>query len=313
MSNTCAREPREVIGDQGIANVCSVLGCASSAVAEAEPIEEGLTNSSYKVVVDGSPYVYRVPGVGTEKIIDRRSETFSQGVARELGIDDTFVFEDEKSGWKLSRFIDGCLPFDYHNPEHVVGAMGIARKLHGCGVQSKWSFDLGEKTAELDGLLNEAGYELPADYQALSSMASELVACAKGDGVPQVLCHNDFYEPNFLVKCDQDSLKLYLIDWEYSAMADYASDLGTFICCSDYTVDEALSAISQYFGRTPTKAEKAHCLAYVSLAAWYWYVWALYKDCTGDPVGDWQELWHGYASEYGSLALEAYESKDNLA
>ena len=92
MSNTCVREPREVIGDQGIANVCSVLGCASSAVAEAEPIEEGLTNSSYKVVVDGSPYVYRVPGVGTEKIIDRRSETFFQGVARELGIDDTFVF-----------------------------------------------------------------------------------------------------------------------------------------------------------------------------------------------------------------------------
>lgn len=51
------------------------------------------------------------------------------------------------------------------------------------------------------------------------------------DGVDPCLCHNDFYSPNILVK-DGD---LELIDWEYSAMSDYASDLGTFICCSDYS------------------------------------------------------------------------------
>ena len=303
MSNTCVREPREVIGDQGIANVCSVLGCASSAVAEAEPIEEGLTNSSYKVVVDGSLYVYRVPGVGTEKIIDRRSETFSQGVARELGIDDTFVFEDEKSGWKLSRFIDGCLPFDYHNPEHVAGAMGIARKLHGCGVQSKWSFDLGEKTAELDGLLNEAGYELPADYQALSSMASELAARAKEDGVPQVLCHNDFYGPNFLVRGDETRLT----DGEYAARGDPACDIGNFIAQgSGYTVEQTLDLLPLYYGRKATEAEKRHCLGAVGLVGWYWYVWAMYKEAMGNPMGEWLYIWYKAAKQFSTAAEQLY-------
>ena len=100
--------------------------------------------------------------------------------------------------------------------------------------------------------------------------------------------------------------EMYLIDWEYSAMSDYASDLGTFICCSDYSVDEARHVIELYFGRTPTDAEMRHCLAYVALAAYYWFVWALYKESTGDPVGEWLYLWYRTAKEYSALALKLY-------
>ena len=99
---------------------------------------------------------------------------------------------------------------------------------------------------------------------------------------------------------------MYLIDWEYSSMSDYASDLGTFICCSDYSVDEARHVIELYFGRTPTDAEMRHCLAYVALAAYYWFVWALYKESTGDPVGEWLYLWYRTAKAYSALALDLY-------
>ena len=307
-SRTCSA--KSYIGDAGIRNICSVLECTPKEITEVEPIKEGLTSSSYIVDVNGIAYVYRIPGAGTEEIIDRASETFSQGVARDLGIDDTFVYEDERFGWKLSRYIEGCAPFDYHNPIHVKQAMMIARKLHECGIESKWTFNLNEKTMQIVTLLNGAGYELPKDYAELSDIAARLSHLVGNDDVPCVLCHNDFYKPNFLVKDTGDSQKLYLIDWEYSAMSDYASDLGTFICCSDYTVDEAKSVLREYFNRTLTAAEEAHCLAYVALASWYWYAWALYKDCKGDCVGSWQELWHGYARTYGRLALDTYESID---
>lgn len=302
-----------VIGNTGIRNICSVLDCKPSAIASTAPIEEGLTNSSYKVTVGEHAYVYRVPGAGTEKIIDRAAETFSQGVARDLGIDETFLYEDEDSGWKLSRFVEGCVPFDYHNRDHVSGAMALARKLHTCGISSSWTFDLSEKTTQIERLLDEKGYNFPAGYRELSSIAAQVSALVDQDNVPRVLCHNDFYEPNFLVIETETAPKLFLIDWEYSAMSDYASDLGTFICCSDYSIEEAEQVLHEYFGRTPTKSEKAHCLAYVALAAWYWYVWALYKESEGDPVGDWRELWRGYAETYGQLALESYKSIAKVA
>ena len=91
-------------------------------------------------------------------------------------------------------------------------------------------------------------------------------------------------------------------------MSDYASDLGTFICCSDYTLDEAKRVIEVYFDRTPTASELRHCLAYVALAAYYWFVWALYKEAAGDPVGEWLYLWYRYTKSYSAVALELYES-----
>ena len=114
--------------------------------------------------------------------------------------------------------------------------------------------------------------------------------------------HEAYYAPNFLVSGND----MYLIDWECSTMSEYASDLGTFICCSDYTYEEAGQVFDAYFGRKATLEELRHCLAYVALASYYWFVWALYKESSGDPVGEWLYLWYRYAKQYSALALERY-------
>ncbi len=283
-------------------NICATLGCAREDIDEIAPIKEGLTNLSFRFRVAGQRYVYRHPGAGTEEVISRASETFSQGIARELGIDDTFVFENEHEGWKISRFVDGCVPFDYHNKDHVNKAMAIARLLHGCGEKSQWDFDVFSKAREIEDLLVARSYPLGDDFAELRDAVAAVAERARADAPAPVLSHNDFYAPNFLVHGDQ----IDLIDWEYSAMADYASDLGTFICCSDYTPEEAEAVLTAYFERHPTAAERAHCLAFVAISGWYWFVWALYKEATGDPVGEWLYLWHKYAKTYSALAAEVY-------
>ena len=283
-------------------NICRVLDCSRGDVEGIVPIKEGLTNLSFRFVVRGESYVYRHPGVGTDEIINRASEAFSQAVAKKLGIDDTFIHEDPAEGWKISRFIDGCVPFDYHNEDHVRRAMELGRRLHDSGEKSEWSFDVYRDAVAIVELLGRKSYPSFPDREELGRHAGVLDAFVRADRVEPCLCHNDFYSPNFLVRGEE----MYLIDWEYSAMSDYASDLGTFICCSDYSVDEARHVIELYFGRTPTDAEMRHCLAYVALAAYYWFVWALYKESTGDPVGEWLYLWYRTAKEYSALALKLY-------
>lgn len=214
-------------------------------------------------------------------------------------MDRTFVYEDPETGWKISRFIEGCVEFDYHNPEHIRAAMEIGRKLHGSGARSPWDFDVYEKAVDIVRLLGRVEF---TGFSELAELAERLDAFVKADGVPKVLCHNDFYAPNFLVHEDG----MDLIDWEYSAMSDYASDLGTFICCSDYGIPEAEGAIREYFGREPSAEEMRHCMAYVGLSAYYWFVWALYKDKTGDPVGEWLYLWYRMAGQFGRHAEELY-------
>ena len=283
-------------------NICRVLDCSRGDVEGIVPIKEGLTNLSFRFVVRGESYVYRHPGVGTDEIINRASEAFSQAIAKKLGIDDTFIHEDPAEGWKISRFIDGCVPFDYHNEDHVRHAMELGRRLHDSGEKSEWSFDVYRDAVAIVELLGRKSYPSFPDREELGRNVGVLDAFVRADRVEPCLCHNDFYSPNFLVRGEE----MYLIDWEYSAMSDYASDLGTFICCSDYSVDEARHVIELYFGRTPTDAEMRHCLAYVALAAYYWFVWALYKESTGDPVGELLYLWYRTAKAYSALALDLY-------
>ena len=292
-------------------NISSVLDCDERDLGSFSVIADGLTNLSIRFELDGKPYVYRCAGPGTDAIISRESETFSQGVAKDLGIDRTFIFEDAKAGWKLSHFIEGCVPFDYHDETHVARAMEVARKLHGSGATSPWSFNVCEKAFEIADLLADPAFQSVdeclgpddfPDYDSLRSLAALLDASVRSDGIPAVLCHNDFYEPNFLVHGDE----IDLIDWEYSAMSDYASDLGTFVCCSDYGIDKATRVFAEYFQRDPTPEELRHCMAYVGLSAYYWFVWALFKDATGDPVGNWLTLWHDMAASFGQYARELY-------
>lgn len=280
-------------------NICSVLGCDREEIRSIVPIKQGLTNLSFRFNVGDAAYVYRHPGAGTDDIINRKSEAFSQGIAKELGIDDTFVYEDSQEGWKISVYLSDCIPFDYHNESHVERGLSLVRLLHQSGESSPWSFDVYKNACDIVEMLEDVDFP---DFELLENRARILHDCVSSDGVAPCLCHNDFYAPNFLVCKDE----MHLIDWEYSAMSDYASDLGTFICCSDYTVDEARKVIERYFMRVPTAEEERHCLAYVGLSAYYWFVWALYKDSAGDPVGEWLYLWYRSAKSYGKLALELY-------
>ncbi len=287
-----------------VQNICHTLSCDSTQIESFIPLNEGLTNDSFRFDLAGKSYVYRRPGAGTQDIINRESEAFSQEIARDLGIDNTFIYQDAASGWKISHFIEGCSQLDYHNKEQVVQALHMARQLHECGQESQWTFDVFQKAQEIIALLQDGRVFPPfEDFDELYSRAEKLAHYVKADNVPLCLCHNDFYAPNFLVKNNY----MALIDWEYSAMSDYASDLGTFICCSDYDVEQATRVISYYFGRTPTPGELRHCLAYVAISGYYWFVWALYKESEGDPVGEWLDLWHSYARDFSEVALELYE------
>jgi len=288
------------LGDEAIANVCGVLGCRPDNIRCIGSLSGGLTNKSWLIEVDGKKYVYRQPGVGTEEITNRASETFSQGVAAELGIDGTFIFEDPETGWKISHYLEGCEPFSCHNEQHLQRAMELLRKLHNSGAQSAFVKDMHEDTLKQIELLTPEFRSKYDDFEELFALACRLNDVVKADGLAPVLCHNDFYDPNFLIQGDD----MYLIDWEYSGMSDYASDLAVFICCSDYTYDEALHALEAYFQRPLTSAELLHCIAYIQVISFHWLVWALYMAQCGEPVGPLEFVYHDYARSYGDRALE---------
>lgn len=277
-------------------NICKVLNCSSRDITGIEAIKAGLTNTSFKFTVHGKAYVYRHPGRGTEKYINRKSEAFSMGIASELGLDKTFVYMDEREGWKISKYIKNARDLDYHNPTEVTQALSMMKKLHAKKIVSKYDFDIWAKTKDFIRLLKDCGKADFSEFDQLYDQMKQVHKTVTADKYSaKILCHCDCYAPNFML---DNKNRMYLIDWEYSGNDDPASDLGTFICCSDYTYEEALNIITQYLGRKAAKTELKHYLGYIAEASYYWYVWALYQETRGNHVGNWLLMWYNNTKQY---------------
>ena len=290
-------------------NICATLSCRRADLSDFTPMTGGLTNMSFHFTYQGAEYVYRHPGLYTQGVLDRAAEAQAEQVAARLGLDDTFIHLDPTAGWKISHFWDVTAPFDYHNPEHVRSALTALRTLHTHPETIARRFDLFEEAKALQKRLNGPGGALASErldfpqFKTLDSRMRQLNAYCQLDGVPTVLCHNDFYASNILISEKGQAV----IDWEYAGMSDPASDLGTFIACSDYSWDDTMQVLTTYFGRIPTPEELRHHVGHVGLAAFYWWVWSLYKDALGDSIGSWGYRWYRYAMYYGTRALALYE------
>lgn len=285
-------------------NICKTLSCERTDITQVTPLKAGLTNLSVLFSCKGERYVYRHPGTGTDEIINRQAETFALNAAKRLGLDETFLYENPEEGWKISHYLEGCQEFDYRNLEQVRQALQLIRRLHDSDEVSPWSFDFYEATLDILDLLDDLSYPLPSDFAKLKKSAGEVARAMKADQGKPCLCHNDFYGPNLLVHGDD----MWVIDWEYAAMGDWACDLGNFVAQgSGYSVEEATSMLKLYFDRQPTTQEVRHCIAAVGLVGFYWYVWAMYKEAMGNPVGEWLYTWYKAANSFLAEAKTLYE------
>lgn len=285
-------------------NICTVLKCEIKDIVNIKAIKAGLTNTSFQFSLNGKSYVYRHPGVGTEKYINREGEGFSMKIASELGLDKTFVYMDSKEGWKISRFVENARELDYHKPAEVSESLRMMRTLHDSGKVSPFDFDVWVKTEEFLDRLEGTGKKDTEDFVPLLETMKKVHGLVTTDPyAKKCLCHCDCYSPNFLL---DDSDRMYLIDWEYSGNDDPASDLGTFICCSDYDFDQAVAVITEYLGRKPEGKELGHYFGYVAEASYYWYVWALYQETRGNFMGNWLYMWYSNSKLYSKKAIEQY-------
>lgn len=256
-------------------------------------------------MVRGQGYVYRYPGIGTEKYINRKSEAASMKVASRLGLDNTFICMDGKKGWKLSRYIQNARELDYQNISDVRKALTMMRKLHDAKIISEYDFDIWEKTERFIEQLKNAGRLEIEGFDELYRQMKKIKELVENDEYSEkCLCHCDCYSPNFLI---DDENQMYLIDWEYSGNDDPASDLGTFICCSEYSFEEAVHVITLYLDKIPEKKELGHYLGYVAIASYYWYIWALYQEFRGNPVGTWLYRWFKNSKAFMKKTLEYYD------
>ena len=263
----------------------NVLGTAS--VKETARMG-GLTNHTYAVTLeDGRKFVVRIPGEGTEEMINRRDEMISTSLASRLGIDsEVLYFGDD--GSKVTKYIDDALTMSKEklkNVENIHRVADIFRTLHSCGEDTGVPFEVFDMAASYEKIIRNKNVALYDDYENVK----EQVFMIKSEvdrtvNIKKVPCHNDALCENWVM----GEGRMFLIDWEYAGMNDAMWDLADVSIEAEFNHELDTILLKAYLGHAPSVKETKHFLANKIYVDYLWTLWAKARvPYDGQSMEDW--------------------------
>lgn len=283
-----------------IRNIKLVFRCDEEDIVDFRNVSKGMTNTSFIFKIDGVDYIYRHPGDGTESIISRKNEKISLIKAKQIGVDPTYIYADVNEGWKISRFISKFREPNYESFEDSKKVLSVLRKLHASEVKVDYGMKPWEDSLDIENLLIRKDPNCFKPYEGLRDKIGRLYKMTEGDGIRKCFCHGDTYQSNWMLKPDGDVI---LIDWEYSGCSDPGIDVGYYIVDAMYDFDKAEEFIKEYLQENYNETTRFHFMAYTAIIAYYWFVWAMYRESCGAVMGEALTNWRSMAIKYADYLL----------
>ena len=255
--------------------------------------------------------MYRHPGGTSGNLINREAEYFTQLAARRIGIDKS-VIQIDLSGWKLSYYVYNARLCDFEKNEYQLKvAMDYLHKLH--AVQTDGTvkvFDDVEEGLKLMRIASATKGNLFQEFADIIEKVQRLYQRIKSEakrlGYPLVLCHNDTYEPNYLI---DDKSNIFLIDWEYAGLNYAANDICCILCRYDWSMEQIERYLKAFFGRELTEDEHRFYISFIPICGFYWFCWGLYKGSVGDDDGFFFLPAYRNLVRFIDVALDSYDIK----
>lgn len=278
--------------NQAMELVSQVFKVPESEITHIQCLKSGMTNKSFLFQIHHQSYICRIPGPGTEILINRHQEKAVYHVVAPLGITEKVLYFNAETGYKISEFYEHARTADSTNPKDMERCMELIRRFHHLSLSVDHRFDLNERICFYEGLCLSRG-EIPfEDYQEVRKWMNELLNEIQLLNRPEILVHIDLNPDNVLI-LEDGSMKL--IDWEYAGMGDPILDIAMCSIYSYYEFDQALSLLEIYLERTPTEEETFVLTAFMALSGFLWSLWAVYKSKLGEEFGEYTIKMYRYA------------------
>ncbi len=211
-----------------------------------QPLSGGLTNTNYKVEVDGVPYFVRVPGESTELLaVDRQNEYINSKAAAEAGVGPKVLYYLPDFQVMVLEFIVGeTMSKEALNAPGMPTRMAQAIKQLHEGPRFLTDFNMFRLTEYYLKICADRSIPIPDGYLERMPTVEQIEKAMAVKPLPTVPCNNDLLAENYI----DDGKSLRLIDYEYSGNNDPCFELGN--TCQEMEFDEARiqEVCAAYFG-----------------------------------------------------------------
>ena len=259
------------------------------------PLKQGMTNDSFIFSLNNERYIIRVPGINTEKIINRHQEYDVYQAIKDEEFVEPVVYIDRDKGYKISKFIENSHTVNPKDWNEINACLKRLKEFHGQSHRVEHYFDVFEHINYYESLMPHASkYE---DYKEIKKNIESLEPIIENLVKDWTLCHIDAVCDNFLVTENQD---VYLIDFEYAAMQDPDLDVAMFIVYSLFNRQEIDRIIDIYFENQATPLKRYKIYSYIAIVGLLWSNWCEAKQ-------DQELLNSSYAQQQYNYAKTFYQ------
>lgn len=293
-----------------IATIIKALNAEEQEIVNITVLKKGMTNRSFLFECNSRKYIMRIPGEGTDQLINRAEEAEVYRKINGRGICDDIAYIDEGSGYKITEYLENarcCNPLDESD---VARCMRKLRSFHELDLKVDHEFNLFQRIQFYESLWggSSSAYK---DYKRTKDRVFSLQGYIEKHVTSKTLTHIDAVPDNFLfVMDDKGEEVIRLIDWEYAGMQDPHVDIAMFCIYSLYNRKQVDQLIQLYFpeGCKDTVRIKIYC--YIAVCGLLWSNWCEYKRILGVEFGEYSLRQYRYAKDYYQIVQKELQKME---
>lgn len=297
-------EDNEILNSDLMNIIKDTIGCEISKIVNIQPLKKGMTNRSFSFEVNSKRYIMRVPGEGTEKLINRKHEYDVYQAIKDENICDPVIYMNPENGYKITEYIHDAHACDSTDFSDVSKCMNKLRSFHNKKLFVNHTFEVFEELEKYESYW-QGTPSIYRDYKTTKVHIYELKEFVDAQPKEWGLSHIDSVPDNFLFSDDE----LYLIDWEYAGMQDQHIDIAMFAIYSLYDREDVEKLIDAYFDGQCKDLVRIKIYAYIAICGLLWSNWCEYKQNLGVEFGEYSLKQYRYAKEYYRIVKEELEER----
>lgn len=267
-------------------------------------LKKGMTNKSFIFKIKSQKYIMRVPGKGTNLIINRANEAYVYKIIKNKKNCENVIYINPNNGFKITEFIENSRCCNPNSNEDLNKCINALKCFHNLNLKVKHEFDVFEQIDFYEKLLANKKSKY-FDYDEIKRNVLLLKSYIDRNVQNKCLTHIDAIPDNFLIYKNKDNEEIVkLIDFEYASMQDPHIDIAMFCIYSLYNKKQIDNIINIYFNNNCPMNIRIKIYCYIAVCGLLWSNWCEYKESLGIKFGKYSIAQYNYAKEYSKLAIE---------
>lgn len=294
----------DTLKSDAIEKIADIFNVKSMDIKNIKILKKGMTNRSFLFTCKDKKYIMRIPGEGTDKLIDRKKEADVYNAIKGKGLCDDPIYLNPKNGYKITKYLEGVRNCDKRNIDDLKCCMKKLREFHNMPLYVSYEFNIWKQIDFYESLWGNETSNF-RDYDMTKKNVFSLKSYIDKSKKHIGLTHIDAVPDNFLFYKDKNGKEmLQLTDWEYSANQDKHVDIAMFCIYSMYNKKECDNLIDIYFENKCDEDTRTKIYCYIAMCGLLWSNWCEYKRTLGVEFSEYGMKQYRYAKDFYKYATK---------